>query len=111
MIVSSVKLDTSKLDHLAAELKPRAERILTQSATAIQAMAIVNTVRVDTGAMKNGWRVAQETELQRTIYNTQNYAVFQELGTSKMSASPMLVPAVENYRQKLEAAWGALFVE
>lgn len=105
----SVKLDTAKLDKLAGELARRAENILTRGATEIQAAAIINTVRVDTGAMKNGWRVETPKPFTRVIFNTQEYAIFQELGNSHMSASPMLVPAVEQYRQKIETAWKALF--
>ena len=105
----SVKLDTAKLDRLASELGPRAENILQRGATEIQAAAIQNTVRVDTGAMKNGWRVEAPTQFTRVIFNTQNYAYFQEMGTSRMSASPMLTPAVEQYRQKITDAWKALF--
>ncbi len=104
-----VKLDTTRLEKLQAELGPRAENILTRGATEIQARAIQNTVRVDTGAMKNGWRVTQEHPFQRTIFNTQSYAQFNEYGTVHMSATPMLTPAVEQYRQKITDAWKALF--
>jgi HK97 gp10 family phage protein len=121
MVNVSVKLDTRKLDHLLANIKPRTEKALTQAATEIQASAAQNTVRVDTGAMKAGWRVNPPDAVvvgvpsaqasQPEIFNTQHYALYNELGTSRMSASPMLVPAMEGYRRKIESAWKVLFEE
>lgn len=106
-----IDLDTSKLDQLIGDLPRRAEIILTKRATQIQGTAERNTVRVDSSAMKNGWRVEQPGPLVRRIYNTQEYAIFHEWGTVKMSASPMLTPAVEQYRRELVADWAELFHE
>lgn len=109
MINISIKLDTSKLDGISAGLEQRAEGILQRGATEIQGAAIQNTTRIDTGAMKSGWRVLQQKRLQRTIFNVQEYAIYHEMGTVRMSATPMLVPAVEQYRRKINDAWKALF--
>ena len=104
-----IDLDTSKLDRLRGELGARAERVLDSAAADVQAHATQNTRRVDTGAMKNGWRVARERPFERTIYNVQEYAIYHEMGTAHMSASPMLVPAVEVVRGNLTDAWKRLF--
>ena len=106
-----IKLDTRALDRLVGAIPARAGMILDQGATEIQAAAIVNTKRVDTGAMKNGWRVESTEQFKRVIFNTQDYAIYHEMGTVHIPAMPMLVPAVEMYRQKIETAWQALFVE
>ncbi len=107
--VVKISLNTARLDRLRGELGARAERVLDLSAADVQANAVMNTRRVDTGAMKNGWRVAREQPMQRTIYNTQEYAIYHEMGTRRMSAAPMLVPAVERVRPGLADAWRRLF--
>lgn len=105
----SISLDTAKLKQLRGDIPQRAEAILTRGATEIQAEATENTTRVDTGAMKNGWRVEQNAPYQRTIFNTQHYAIYWELGHRNFAPEPMLSPAVEKYRQKIADAWKALF--
>lgn len=102
MKVISITLDTHKLTLKQANVKARANDALDKSATAIVAAATQNTRRVDTGAMKNGWRWEESEPLQRIIWNRQEYAIFHELGTVHLSASPMLVPAVEGERANLE---------
>jgi Bacteriophage HK97-gp10, putative tail-component len=132
MIVATVKLDTIKLNKLIGDIPARANKVLDKGAFEIQKQAILNTTRVDTGSMKNGWTVkspdgsvvnapgyrpngkpeidvAAPGEYKRAIYNRQLYAFWNEVGTVKMSASPMLVPAVEQYRQKITDAWKKLF--
>lgn len=117
--VSSIRVDTSKLDNISRELEQRANEILDKSAIRIQGAASENTVRVESGSMKNGWRVsppAQTPEgvpepghFERVIFNTQDYAIWQEMGTRYISASPMLAPAVEAERDEFLRAWGELF--
>jgi hypothetical protein len=107
--VASIHLDNSRLDQLDAQLNARAEAILDRAAFNIQGCAIRNTVRVDTGAMRNGWRVEHSGAMERTIFNTQEYAIYNELGTRYMSATPMLYPAVEAERGYLVESWARLF--
>lgn len=104
----SIRLDTRKLDKLLNELKPRADKILDAVSIAVQAQATMNTTRVDTGAMKGGWRWKRSGNLVRTVWNTQEYAYYHEFGTMRISAAPMLTPAIEAERPKLAKAWEAL---
>lgn len=86
---------------IADRLQPAADALAELTATRVQGEAIVNTVRVDTGAMKGGWRLAQIGAGVWIVYNTQFYAIFHEYGTRYLSASPMLEPAVEVVRGSL----------
>jgi HK97 gp10 family phage protein len=104
----NIKLDTRKLDKLIDELRPRAEKILDASAMTVQAEATRRTTRVDTGAMKGGWRWKRSGDLVRTVWNTQDYAIYHEFGTVKMSAAPMLTPTIEWERPRLAEAWEKL---
>lgn len=110
MITYDVTFNIGPLEKLQASVKARAEVILWKVAGEIQAEAIKRTQRIDTGAMKSGWRVEKSAELQLTIYNTQEYAIYHELGTKRMSAMPMLSPGIMKYRQKLVKAWGELLI-
>lgn len=143
--VVEIRLDASKLHKLKGSLVDRAHKILNLSAANIQAKAIINTVRVDTGAMKNGWYVMggggqtmsgaigkafglraargetapladlppdPSTPYERVIGNVMEYAIHHEFGTSRgLSATPMLRPAVEDERMRLEERWKELFAD
>lgn len=113
MVVASIKLDTRNLDRLMTDLRPRAEAILTSAAIDVQRRAILKTLRVDTGAMKAGWRWESSGTLRRVIYNTQEYALYHELGFHAhgtwVPAMPMLRPAVEEVRATIIQAWRRLF--
>ncbi len=54
--------------------------------------------RVDTGQMKAGWTVSMEDEYGGYLSNGVRHVVFNEFGTVRMSAQPMLHPAVEEAR-------------
>ncbi len=54
--------------------------------------------RVDTGQMKAGWTVSMEDEYSGYLSNGVRHVVFNEYGTVRMSAQPMLHPAVEEAR-------------
>jgi uncharacterized protein YfaP (DUF2135 family) len=63
--------------------------------------------RVDTGAMKNGWRVVDgDDEYSKQVVNSVEYSKYHEYGTRHMSAQPMAVPAAEEARPSFEAAVG-----
>lgn len=59
--------------------------------------------RVDTGAMMRGYRVERREGLERAVYNTQPYHVYQELGTSRIAPHPMLYPAAAVELPRLSA--------
>ncbi len=100
----------SNFGRIADSLKAKAEAVLDKTAMDIAAEAKQNTPpRVDTGAMMNGWQVEESGELERTVYNTQEYAIYNELGTVHMPPHPMLTPAVEHKRGPFEQAMKKVF--
>lgn len=136
----TTKLDMRGLERLQRELMPKAEALVEKTAFDVQGQA-QNRAPVDTGALKashytvtrrggddlNAVRalVAQlagpgvsvvaiprpTDDLVAHVGPSVEYAIFQELGTSKMGAQPFLVPAVEALRKTWRAAWKALFEE
>ncbi len=100
----------SNFGKIADDLRDKAEAVLDKTSMDIAAEAKQNTPpRVDTGNMMNGWLVDPSGDLERIIYNSQDYAIFNELGTSKMPAHPMLTPAVEHNRAPFEQAMKKVF--
>ncbi len=65
--------------------------------------------RVDTGELKAGWTVAMEDDHSGYLHNGVLHAGFNEYGTVRMSAQPMLHPAVEEargpFRQRIRKAY------
>jgi HK97 gp10 family phage protein len=104
------RIDLTGLERLTAELEPKAEAILTDAAFEIEAQAKVFEVRFKTGALRNGINVNQPFEkMRRVISDSVTYGIYHELGTSRISAQPFMVPAVEAVRAKFEKMWEALF--
>ena len=108
--MEGVVLDTRVLDKITAEMKPRAIRIV----KAYGNMMLANAVKrapVDTGALINSM-TANSKMVEELTYRLQDgveYGVFQELGTSKMSARPFMKPAIEEFKQKFFNAFKDLF--
>lgn len=127
----SITLNTVRLDQLKSQLEPRAHAILDKAAFSILAFAQPLT-NYDTGALRNSGYVnggsggstygsgASEAQARRPGVNVLDeekptnrfervigfsveYAYWQEF------AKPFLVPAVENERPLLTAAWKQLF--
>lgn len=102
----SITVTKNDFGRIADRLGAAADNATRIAAHDIQAHSMANTTRVDTGAMKNGWMVDQLSPGVWIVWNTQFYAVFHELGTYKLAASPMLVPAVETVRRSFgESFW------
>lgn len=104
MISTFVRLEFNKLPGLTDGMDGRAAQVVRKIAFDVKAGAEERTVRVDTGAMKAGYVVEMEDPLTAVIYNTQEYHIYQELGTRFISASPMLGPAAEEQRGPFLAA-------
>lgn len=108
--VAGVTIDTSKLEKLTREMKPKASQIVRTYGSMITTSAI-KRAPVDTGNLIN--TISANSKLIDTftfrIQDGTGYGIFQELGTSKMSARPFLVPAVEEFRQKFLQAFEGLF--
>jgi HK97 gp10 family phage protein len=48
---------------------------------------------VDTGALRDSYEIEKVSPLYIIIGSMLNYSIFQELGTSRMAASPHVLPA------------------
>lgn len=67
--------------------------------------------RVDTGAMRDGWQSAMDGRASGTVYNDVDHTIYNEYGTVKMPAQPMLTPAVEQARPRLTTRLGSVLAE
>ena len=108
--VGGITLDTSVLDRITAEMKPKAAQIVNTYGLAITSEAAQNAP-VDTGNLRN--TITSESqmtgELTFTAQDGTDYGIFQELGTSKMAAHPFLIPALEHWAQRFQDAFSELF--
>ena len=108
--VKGIKLDTSVLDKMTAEARPKASAIVARYGWTITGEA-AKLAPVDTSALRNS--ITSESRLSSdllfTVQDGVEYGIFQELGTSKMGAQPFLVPAVEKWSQKFLDAFAELF--
>lgn len=106
-MAGSVKLDTTVLDKLSANLEPKAEQIVSSFAFQVEAGAKTRAP-VDTGYLKSSIQAERKSRFRWLVNVFAEYGIFVEYGTYKMRAQPFLTPAVESLRQKWEAAWRAL---
>lgn len=124
-MTATVRLDTRKLDSIAANLKPKRDKIIVDTAFRIEDKA-KRTSPFELGALRSSGyvktsessgyadgvaaaqglrpdaQIAPEPQLEKP-YNaivgfSVEYALFQELGTEVMAAQPFLVPALESER-------------
>lgn len=91
----------SRLDQIAlyAAMKVRVAVRRAEAAIVRRAMA---RSRVDTGNMRGGWQSRAEGDFDGSVFNLVAYTIHNEFGTTKMSAQPMLRPAVEDTRPEFE---------
>lgn len=65
--------------------------------------------RVRTGQMAKGWQTADIDDHTSQVGNAVRHVIFNEFGTVRMSAQPMLYPAVEAarepFRRKIRKAY------
>lgn len=104
-----VTFETGRLDRVIAQFDPKVERLIEVLTLDIERGATANTVRVDTGTMRRGWFHKRLGRLLWRVGNSVFYAPFHEYGTSRLSPSPMLGPAVEAARRRLPNLARALF--
>ena len=105
-MASSVRIvvHSNRIPSIVASLRPKASQVVHKTSQDVASRAKQNTVRVDTGAMKNGFQVESRGPLTDVVFNATAHHIFQELGTVHISASPMLIPAAEAARGPFEAA-------
>jgi HK97 gp10 family phage protein len=110
--VGNVKLDTRLLDKITAEMRPKAAATVNKYGLAIASEAATkHPWKLRTGALTNS--ILSESkmtgDMQFTVQDGVEYGVFLELGTSRMSARPFMLPALEAWRQRFENAFSELF--
>ena len=107
-----VKLDTTVLDRIAAELGQNAREVVGEIAKDALELS-QQIVPVDTGWLKSTGAVELEETgkaLAIVAYEAE-YAAYVELGTSKMGEQPYLLPSVQTAAFKLGVpmTWEVLF--
>ena len=111
-------LDTTVLDRITRELKPKAHNIvmtygnLVMSDSAKNApVASMETSGYIGGALRGS--ITSESrmtdDLTFTVSDGVEYGVYQEFGTSKMAAQPFMRPAIEKWRERFLTAFSELF--
>jgi len=106
----SIHVDTAKLEEIAAKSGQTTRQIIESAGKEVESYA-KSFSRVDTGAMKSGWQSEMTGDMTARISNDVEYTIYNEFGTYKMSAQPMLTPAMEMIAPKLlsPATWMPLF--
>ncbi len=103
-ITVGVRVESNKFDQIASSLKPKVDQIIRKTCADIIGAAIMRTLRVDTGAMKAGYRFERVEDLRYIVYNLMHYHIYHELGTVSIQAMPMLIPALEQMRRVFSEA-------
>lgn len=114
-----MRIDTSELEALASSLGRARVRIGTLAAAALRKAAydVERSAKaraaVDTGAMRSSVSTSfvgdgRSAVMAAEVGPTVDYALFVELGTSRMGPQPFLQPAYEEHVPRLEAAIAAI---
>ena len=98
MLTASVRVQHNSFAAAAAAVRPKIDAIQRKVCADIVAGAVSRTQRVDTGAMKGGYRWERVGDQEYIVYNLMHYFIHHELGTTTISAMPMLVPSLEAQR-------------
>ena len=104
----AVRLDTAKLDRIIATFPREAEGVVKSGAYAVTGKAM-SLAPVDTGALKNSLHAAKAGDLLWWSGDGVDYGIYQEMGTSRMSAHPFMRPAVEFCQPYYTSLWIDLF--
>ena len=103
-------LDTRVLDKITAELKPKARTIVNEYGLIVTGDA-AKFAPVDTGALRSS--ITSESKMTGdmtfTVSDGVEYGVYQEFGTSRMSAQPFMIPAIEHWKKRFLDAFTGLF--
>ena len=122
-IVASIHLDTRELDRITKELRPRAQKILRETAKVVEGRAKTLCPRDParmpkdpsqpvTGHLRSNIQTEQMEEFTWWVHTGDvPYARAQELGydAGHLPARPYLTPAVEWTRPHFDERWKELF--
>jgi HK97 gp10 family phage protein len=114
-------LDTTVLDRITKELKPKARRIVQKYGVQVMSDSAQNApvgTEASTGikgyvggSLRNS--ITSESrmtgDMTYTVSDGVEYGVYQEFGTSKMAAQPFMRPAIEAWTEKFLNAFSELF--
>lgn len=132
----AARVVVNDLPRFREELRTKANQVVRRTAFGVQAGA-QERARVDTGAMANSFYVitsdkntysqaagqvkgrnpkaelapmapAPKDDLHAVVASVVEYAIYNEYGTSRMSAQPMLTPAAEEWRKPFEQQMRAI---
>jgi hypothetical protein len=111
--MSSVRLDTEKLDALIAAMPERANRIVRSGAFAVQGEAVTRAP-FETGYLRSTIMPREISRLEYWVEAGPEYAIYQELGfhhylSGVFIQNPFMVPAVESVRPRYNAMWKEFF--
>lgn len=110
MIRMSLSVHTRKndIDDLSRRAQQRVKAIIADDAQITKTDAQARS-RVDTGEMRAGWTAFNTDPWTYELSNKVEHAIYNEFGTSRMSAQPMLTPSIENAAQRLPKALAEAF--
>lgn len=98
-----IKVTKNDWHRLAKAYREKIPVLVAKTALDVQGDAAQRS-RVDTGTMKNGWQTRHDDAYHATVFNPIHYAAYNEYGTVRMAAQPMITPAVERRRPAFLAA-------
>lgn len=110
--VGGVTLDTHLLDKITAEVSKKISMII-QDVGNETVSEIYRLSPEDTGEMKDSY-LRESRMIDEHTFRIQDgvgYAIFVELGTSKMAAQPHVIPALEEAESELIYAAQVLFFQ
>lgn len=94
----SARITMNKLPAIAAAVPALIGVVVEKTANDAVDIAMSRS-RVDTGAMVNAWD-SEVKGMRATVFNSQEHAIYNEYGTVRMSAAPMLRPAMAQVTQE-----------
>lgn len=97
-----ITINRQRYATIAKGMKPAASALVKRTLFDIEA-GCKERSRVDTGQMRNGWQASMDGDLSGTVSNSVDHAIYNEYGTARMSAQPMLHPSMDAARPRFEA--------